>query len=250
MSAIRSPILTALVLIALVLAGCLGSANDATPRAPEETDNGSRDPSTDGDGDTPSDDDGATGSDDEETEESSPRTPADAMDPDPAETGEGWARFDIQGTSAPNAQVSIVQAGTCPTGLAEGQSAPTGSQCTYTHNLTLQEDVVRVEVALTWNPGTTDLNLVVRDDNDAPAAQSNHGAEDIPGLLLVTPSNGTTWEYVDLVGPDDLGTGTWTVNVQEYNNLDTEAATSGGTPWTLQVWVYTVESDVQHHPGG
>lgn len=247
---IRSTLPVVLLAFALVFAGCIGGSSDtdADPVQPAAPDDGGTDDGTsDGDDGTPSNDsDGSDGSGDAggdgsgDTQDDAPRTPSDAMEQDPAKTGEGWARFDVEGTADAAVQVSVVAA----------------EQTSYGFPVQVKGDVVRVEMALTWDPGLTDLNLVARNANDKTVARSAHGAEDIPGVLLVTPSNGTTWEYLDLT-PDALGpdwtTGTWNLTVQEYNNLDTAGiqgtATGDGTPWTLQVWVYTIDDGSEHRPG-
>lgn len=255
--------LVAALLVAPVLAGCVGSDGSETgpaaaPGDPEPASpNGSEDAPDDGSS-------GPGGSEDGNgTGESPPaRTPDDAMEPAPADAEPGMAHFRIEETSQFAFHADVVDVGECGTSV-QSNPVPAGSQCSDRFNLTLRNDVTRVEVLVQWEGERTDLNLLLNDPNGKNIESSSHGqvfinrvcehpANPIGECIFVWAPNGTTWEYVTLPA-EKVEPGTWTIHVGDKNNfeqghVESAAGQGEGVPYTLDVWVYTVEADPVHDP--
>lgn len=245
-------VLAVVVACGLVLAGCVGGSAGDGAQTTDATDGDDPDNATAPE--TPSTPRERNSTGEPTPKEEAGPDPAEAMpDRDPAETGDGWAHFEIQDTAAFAFRWYVGSAGTCGSS-AGGVTLPPGTGCTFTYNFTLQEGVTLVEVALTWDSDLTNLNLKLLDDNGASLQESTHGME--AATLPLQNSNGSTWEYLrfggDTYEPQPMG-----IEVREYNNwdpaavqgyIDRQTGGDGGLPYTLDVWVYTVPQDPSHHP--
>lgn len=269
----------ALVVAAPALAGCVGQAGDGAGDA------GATDPQADGPGSGSGaggsggqggsggsggdggdagdgagsdggggDGDGA-GADDGDGSAPAARTPSGALPGhDPVETGEGWARFRVEGTADFSTQVPF-------TAINSGD---------HDVNLTVLGDEVLVEAALTWDDEMADIDLVLQTQADRTVNQSSNGqvfanqvcSPDPTGICAdeANKDDPALWEYLT-VGPDVLGDvdpddggERWRIRVTEYDVWSPDgvaAAYAGqgqGVAWTLEVWVYTVPAEPSHHP--
>lgn len=256
MSRSRAVLLVALVMLIPAIAGCVGSQSQPGSQDPaadgtdaDTTDDGS-DAGSSGDGaddgsgssEAPSSDEG-DGSGDGSDEPAGYRTPDAAMpNLEPAATGDGWARWEIQGTARTAVNYYAVEAGSCGA-LTPAPGDPTGSVCAYDYNVTLRSDVTRVEAVLTWDSDTTNLDLFLVDSTGDRVTTSTHGMEAAPTdtLPLLLASNGTQWEHIAVPG-EALEMKDYVVRVQERNVWDPQAAQDGLT-FNLMVWVHTAPVD-------
>lgn len=257
MSRSRAVLLVALLMMIPAIAGCVGSQSQSGSSGPATSDgsgaDGSDDTSDAGSSDDGSSDagssDGSDGSGDADDGSTGYRTPDAAMpNQEPAATGDGWARWEIQDTTRFATAYYIVRAGNCG-GEAPTALDPSGHACTYEYNLTLQGDETRVEALLTWDSDKTDLNLQLVDARDDLLAASSHGMEASPDALpLLMAPNGTQWEHIAAEDPEKLKKGEYRFRVQEVNNWDPQAV-AGETPaeepmqYNLIVWVHTAPVD-------
>lgn len=250
-------LLVASVVVAVALAGCIGSTAEDTsgPATPTSEDSPDQDPSKEAAEDNTTDpaaerdDDGPT-----QKTQDEPRTPREAMpDRDPAETGPGWVRFEVQGTAEFAVDNWYAQAGSCQEDYF-GVPWPPGRGCSDRYNLTLQDDVQVVEVVLTWSSERADLNLHLLTSKGEELESSTHGQEftdQLPADGTFAP-NGTQWEYLDTSAAEH-GAGEFVVEVSESNNWDAASlqgtlGTGDGLAYTLEVWVSTVDRPLEHRP--
>lgn len=256
-------LIVVLVLVAVALAGCVGSGGRTQQQpssdagdADDAAGTGSEQPTDEGPDETedaPGDGSQAAAKEDE------PRVPVDALDVEPAQTGEGWARFDLEGTSDFAFNTYSFDTGACSS-TAGGQPLPVGNRCNDVYNLTLQGDETRVEAVLTWESEMTDLHMYFLDDNGKKVEDSTHGqvfindvcATAASDCLYFFPPNASTWEYLRLTD-DILGAGEWGLEVDDRNNWDSAHASTlaggEGPAYQLSVWVHTVPPTETHHPG-
>lgn len=248
----RKAIWMLLVLATVLVAGCVGSSGDSSSpsAAPgqDDAEETSGDDAATGDaenasGSTDTGDDGSGTTEDDPA----PRTPSDAMpDREPAETGEGWARYEIAGHSTFAMDNWYAQGGAC------GQTLPDG--CNYYYNLTVRKDVTLVEAQLTWDSEYVDIDLHYHNSDDKELEASQHGqvfTDQLPddgGF----GGNGTTWEYLT-TSADEYGAGDYYLRVREKNNWDPQnlvglTPAGDGVPYTLTVWVHTVPAEPSNHP--
>lgn len=239
-----------LVAAALVFAGCIGGSGSDAPAEPQGgaddggTDTGSS--ADDGGGSQDGADDGGASGDDgssdgDDDASDAPRTPDQAMPGyGPAETGEDWARYEIEGTADFSISIYALRAEMDDT----------------MYNLTVRKDVERVEAVLTWESEFSDLNLHLVNDRGQRVLSSAHGmvaTDPVGSLPLITP-NGTTWEYLTWTTDQEATQpGEYNLEVSEWNNWDPEAA-AGNTPasdglsYALTVWVSTTPTEPANRP--
>lgn len=238
-----------LVAAALVSAGCIGGSGSDAPAQPQggADDGGTDTGSSPDDGGTQdgADDGGASGddgsSDGGDNATDGPRTPDQAMPGyEPSETGEDWARYEIQGTADFSISIYALRANLDDT----------------MYNLTVRKDVERVEALLTWESDLSDLNLHLVNDRGERMLSSAHGmvaTDPVGSLPLITP-NGTTWEYLTwTTAQEATPPGDYNLEVSEWNNWDPQAAAgntpaSDGLPYALVVWVYTTPTEPANRP--
>lgn len=265
MTSRRTPLSTAgkatvavLVVLSLALAGCVGSSGPAEPQDQDpaaDGDDGSGSGGADGDGSGGDGDDGSgsgngaggngAGSDgdddgDDGDADAPPRTPSDAMDGEPADSGEGWARFEMSGTASPTVRVIF-----------------DFFSDRYNHPLHLAADVTLIEGVLRWESEYADLDLCIEDGAGQTRECSDHGmpAKEAFNTLPTSSVNGTMCEHlifdqqdIDTVEPpDDMGVYVREGEVWEPTSVPGEADESMGMPWTLTVWVYTVPGQEPEH---
>lgn len=261
-----------LLLPLLALAGCLGSPDAGGPAddagtAGDGPDDGSTTDGGDGatgdgggggtgDGDGAGTGDGAPGDadgDGEGANASEPRTPTDAMPGrEPADSGDGWAKFEVAGEANPRAGV-------------DAASQCLFEPCVRFIPLTVRGDETLIEVALTWDSEMADIDLAIQDGRNNSVVSSSHGqvfynqvCEQVPvlGECVFIEPNGTTWEHVVVEADQTATAGTvgteWAVVVKSDNVWSPEAVAAlgdGGAAFTLEVWVHTVPAEASHQPG-
>lgn len=241
-----------LVLATVLVAGCVGSSGDssspsAAPGQDDAQETSGEDASTDGSQDASGSSEAAGNGSEITGEDPEPRTPSDAMPGyEPAETGDGWARFEITGHSVFAVDNWYAQGGAC------GEIRPDG--CNYHYNLTVQGDVTLVEAQLTWDSEYVDIDLHYHNSDDKELEGSRHGqvfTDQLPGDGSFG-GNGTTWEHLT-TSADEYGAGDYYFRVREKNNWDPDnvaglTPAGDGVPYTLTVWVHTVPAEPSNHP--
>lgn len=171
-----------------------------------------------------------------------PRTPSDAMPGHtPVETGEGFAKFEVHGTS--DVAVRLIF-----NFLSD----------TDPYTLRLHGDETLVESVLTWESELTDLDLCLRNATGVTLRCSNHGmeAQETLNPLPLLTVNGSRAEHLVLdagalasVGPPTNGS----LAVVEGEVWDPMGFLglvdpAQGVPYLLEVWVYTVPAEATHSP--
>lgn len=256
----RAPALLAVLVLvtSLALAGCVGSDSGSSPtetpgedggdQADDADDSGGSDDGSDG---TDTGDDGSDGDDQDGNASSDPeaRTPTGAMpDQEPAETGEGYAKFEISGQAslAVDTQVAFSH-------LADSDD----------YAIVLADDITLIEVVLTWESEHADLDCMIEWTGSGANRCTNHGMdtqEQIDDTAVWFQSvNGSQWEHLamtpDQVDADDEDfplDGTLRIDedeVWEPTAAPHEASGSlDGLSYTVEVWIHTVPAEPSHHP--
>lgn len=239
------------LLAGFALAGCVGSSDTGGPADTETT---SGEPDADGDGATgndpgsdPGSDDGTTDSDNrtDGSKDEPARTPSDAMEVEPEQTGEGWAKFTVTGQAslAVDSQVLF---------------SFFGSEDEFP--IRIQGDETLIEILLTWDSEYADLDCRIAGQSGG-AACTNHGMpfqENLNPIPVFQETNGSQAEYAAITldrlpfddedYPVDTEIVVWEDEVWEPEAAPGEADSSQGLSYTVEVWVYTVPTEPAHDP--
>ena len=111
--------------------------------------------------------------------------------------------------------------------------------------------MVAVECHVDWEAETLDIDMYFMKGTKVVCGD-NHGMMADPWTMIpVSDFKGSTWEYFSSVRGETKGTiresGEYTIYVEAFNNWDPRAFAGTPTPFTIDIWVYTVLS-AQWHP--
>lgn len=210
MVARRPALVLVIVMIAIGLAGCLGSSGGSPEEAPQGDDPAEGD-RPDGNETRPDEGDRRTGDagDDEASEPA--RVPSDAMEGEPADTEPGMAHFTFEGDGA----VDVF--GTNSDSVTFTVSDP--GDLTF-FDAYLHSDADQA----TWDE---DYDLYLYEGNGTDGEPIAEGATSTTeGYLFWKPDGSDAQEYT----------------------LEVESSTSKGEGWTLDVWAWTKQNWSANHP--
>lgn len=212
-----------MLLIAVSLAGCIGSeaggnaapADDVSNDSAQDVDDTSTD---DAENKTPETDPQTEDGADEKDKDEPPRTPTDAMEADPDETKQGMARWVIQDS---------VQDVSVATACIEGTCGPEDATFKAQYDIHIAEDIAFLDVYMKWDMGLkTDLDLYLYNSD---------------GEEVMSSARGDDEEYLPMIPADDQ-TGTYTLEVQGFTNLEP------GTQYEIQFSAWTVSNYTYNMP--